>query len=212
MTTYKDGKRINLVYVLPSTFDWLVSESNKKGDNLAHYIGTVLDDVVEGKLEYSESTRTKVARDMRALRDKDQMRREALEAAVIYRHNPSQETADLLKRVCDNAQVDYDDALEEIDGDPFSSLIHNVRTGNAKFRECMEWLTTHLTAHNGQLPSNAIMTVGGLQGYNQNLLNRVKRMIALDPDTPTIQSEKRDNIWWWVIQHVNQDVKNGVVH
>lgn len=207
-----DGKKcINKVWVDDETHTALLNGANKQGDTIASYAGAILDDAaISEKPNFSDDADPFARLHWNWYRFKLKQRsiEKVHRAAAIYSENPTDENADSLEQMCADAGLDYKDVINRTKNDPFSSIVANSRNGT-KYGRCIRWLPDTIVKMGGRVPVSTLNTMAAIEGFDSSMLNRVKRAINGDANTPNILSERESNGWIWVLdEHVQDDVSD----
>lgn len=133
------------------------------------------------------------------MKRQEHMREQVFRAAALYKKNPSDENADHLSQMCDAASMAYNEVMKYIDNDPFSSLYLYAKNGST-LGSCMRWLSTFISERSGVVPAKIVKIAAARENYSDSTLERAKRTINGDMDSPMIVSEKRKEGWVWRIQ------------
>lgn len=194
-----DDKRVvSRIYVEPDTHTELLNKANEEGEPLASFIGHVLDEVMETWEPPDADSKPEKrlywnwVRSARRKRQRDRV----YHAAAVYAAHPDERGAEALEAMCEDAGLDYSEIRQTADNDPFSSIIAASRDGT-KFGACLKWLPGVLIEHDGKMATMALKAVAKEKGFSESMLDRVKRAINNDPETPRIQSVRMGHNWEW---------------
>lgn len=205
---YDDERKIlNKIRVKPETHDEIIKRANEIGMSIGDFAGDALDMyMTEQPVELTAIE--KVHWNWRAFRLEEQQREKVHHAAAIHKEHPSDESADRLKRMCEDAGMDFAEIERLAENDPFTSIIAASRDGT-KFGACLRWLPKTLRRCNGCAAVSKLRVLGRSQGYSNSMLNRVKQAINEDSRTPSIRSVRREKGWEWQLvddrEHEQQD-------
>lgn len=195
-----DKKRLNLIRVEEGTFSWLVNRANAHGMAIGDFAGELLD---ECALTWKPPTDVESDRmlfwNSVQVQQEEQKRRLVYQAAAIYqnRRNPTEEEAERLASMCEEAGMDYREVIKEVGSDPFSSVVAFSRNGSAA-GQCMRWLADTMK-NRRVMPAKLIEVKAGQEGFSPSTLSRARRAINLDERSPTIATRKRGRGWEWYI-------------
>lgn len=196
----KDRKRINLVDVDDETHKWLVREANKVGMSIRGYAGYLLENAraaweppTEGEPERLALWNYHCALGKKNLHDL------AYRMAALYEYNPTEEMAERLAEQCELAGLDYREVMQRVADDPFSSLIAFSHNGT-KLGECIRWLSKFLAGKQSGLPARVLLSLGERRGYGETMMNRAKRAMNNDPESPRIISIRMAQGWYWKLE------------
>ena len=212
-----DRKKLNRISVEPTTHEWLVEMANRDGEGVGDYAGALLDmlsgsckpDAPLGSDKFDDNN-IQVFWSWYRFRQKERLKNRVYQAAAIYAADPDEDGAERLANMCERANMDYTEVKDRAENDPFSSLIASTRNGT-KFGECMRWLPEFLTEHGGQVPVAPLRVMASQYGFTPSMLDRVKRAIQSDPDTPTIMSIRIGVAWAWKLDIELQE-DEGIQH
>lgn len=203
--SHDDKRKLNCIYVEPATHAWLVEMANSHGEMLGDFAGMVLDDISSN---WTYPTNEEPQRLLRwnvieALRRKRQVD-DVYKLAAIYQELQEDALADRLQEQCELAGLAYEEVIERVGNDPFSSIIANSRDGS-KFGQCVKWLSQVLRDHRGAVAVNALEQAAEESGFAVSMLKQAKRAINRDPSTPTIRSIKSGVGWTWVLEQEQEE-------
>jgi len=201
-----DKKRINLIDIEPDTHDWLVRLANEKGMSIKDFAGYLLDDA-RGKWKHpdsSEPERLALWNYYEALAQ-EQLRKLAYRVAAMYERNQTEEMAETLARQCELAGLDYREVIQQVEDDPFSSLVAFSHNGT-KLGDCISWLGDMLAGQEKGLPVRILIAIGKQRGFNETLMNRAKRAMNADLGSPSVTSVRKTNNWFWRLKDEHNEV------
>jgi len=206
-----DKKIMNFVPTDPSTFEWLTIMANKQGERVNEFAGMLLDELSMSNWTLPEPGETEKDGRFYWLFQEAMKRRKQRElihkAAAIYLDDLTEEAADQLEEMCGIVGLVPEEVVAEIRDDPFSNVIKESYNGT-KLGRCIRWLVESLTEHI-ELPQAEIVQIGMTEGFDETMLNRAKRRINLDRDTPMIQSQRipGEKGWKWTIVQTEDTAK-----
>lgn len=195
-----DTKRINLIDIEPRTHSWLVKQANEMGMSIRGYAGYLLDNVCVSWKPPTEGERERMIlwQYHKALVE-ETLRDLVYRTAAIYSKYPTEELAETLASQCELAGLDYGEVIHRIEDDPYSSLVAFSHNGT-KLGECIEWLSSILTGKEVGLPASAILTMGEQRNFSHATLNRAKRAMSRDKDSPKVISVRCSTGWLWKLE------------
>lgn len=135
------------------------------------------------------------------MKQEERMKNQVFKAAALYQKYPSEKNAECLSRMCDAARMGYNEVIKKLDDDPFSSLYLYAKNGS-ELGNCMRWLSTFITERGGVVPARIVKVAATREGFSDSTLDRAKRTIMADADSPTIISDKRGKGWVWCIKEL----------
>lgn len=200
-------KRINMVDIEEPTHEWLVQQANIMGMSIKDYAGYLIDDARLKKWKKpskDEPERLALWNYHQALiaeRKKDI----AYKMAAMYECDKTEEMADLLARQCELAGLDYSEVIRQVQDDPYSSLVAFSHNGT-KLGECIRWLGNVLKGKKVGLPASAVFSMAHDKGYSQTMLNRAKRAMNADINSPKVLSVRKANGWFWQLKERSQEI------
>jgi hypothetical protein len=206
-----DKKRINLIEIEPETHSWLVKRANEAGMSINGYAGYLLDDV---RLTWRPPNPDTATPEQIALWNyhqvlvQDYKRKLAYRTAAIYEQNKTEEMADRLKEQCEIAGLDYSEVMQEVEDDPYSSLVAFSHNGT-KLGDCIRWLGSKLQDKEDGLPVTVLMSIGKQLGYNSTMMNRAKRAMNHDSRSPRVVSIRKSEGWCWKVKEENDKHGHG---
>lgn len=208
-----DKKIMNFVPVDPSTFEWLTTMANKQGERVNDFSGILLDELAMSnwtlpKPGESEDDNLFFWFFQEAL--KRRRRRELIyKAAAIYLDDPTEEAAEQLEEMCVIAGLAPEEVIGEVRDDPFSNVIKESFDGT-KLGRCTRWLADAMSEH-GEIRQVDLVRIGMSEGFDETMLNRAKRRINMDTETPHIQSKRvpGEKGWKWCVIEPQQQTENN---
>lgn len=196
----KDRKRINLVDVNDETHKWLVRGANERGMSIRGYAGYLIEDA---KAKWKPPTEGEPGRlalwNYHQAVAKKNLQDLAYRMASLYEYNPTEEMAERLVQQCELVGLDYREVLQRVADDPFSSLVAFSHNGT-KLGECIRWLSKFLAGKQNGLPARVLLSVGNRQGYGETMMNRAKRAMNNDPESPRVISIRQAQGWYWKLE------------
>lgn len=204
-----DKKRINLVPIDPETHEWLVKRANAKGESIAGHAGRLLNDAMASWEPPTEDEPERMVlwdyyRELRKKKIRDIVYR----TAELYNDNPTAESAEVLAKQCERAEMDYREVIDKVRDDPFSSLIVFSYNGT-KLGECIKWLSGTLRNAPMDFPVSMLEKTADKRGYNMTMLNRAKRAMNKDSESPKVISVRKPFGWAWRMEEEPETVENS---
>lgn len=194
-----EKKRLNYISIEPETHGWLIGMANRQGEHIGDLAGQLLDEVATSWQPPSESEPERKAYwDWVQFKRDKRMQERAYEAALMYRKNPTEKGAERLARICEGVGLDYTEVLQGVDNDPFASLIAFSRNGSVLGR-CIRWLPQFIGEREGKVPVRIVHVAGRREGYSESTINRARRAINYDIESPSIDTNKEGSGWIWSI-------------
>ena len=195
-------KWIGQVPVQDNTWKWIIDKANKYGKRIEQCAGMMLDELAGSHImtEYKDDG---PVWDFDWFMEKRRRERHAKIAAAIYLENPTEEGALRLERLCDDADVSYDEIVAKVSADPFSSIIANQKTATTR-GECALWLIHLLQERSEGVPYSEIRQLAKEMGYSESTLRRAKNDINDNPDTPNIVYDQTGGFSTWMLEKVEQ--------
>jgi hypothetical protein len=195
---YQDKQKIiNYVSVKSDVFDWLITESNKKGVNIRYYVGDLMEYLYVTRDSFNDliakTPDAKILFIKKSMQRQQELRASAYQIAAIYTENPTEQNADKLKEACDIANVGYDEVLQSIALDPFSSIIAQA-TSRTNIDKCVVWFT-NLFNKQHEINSNEVYKLAHEAGYTDKTIQRVRNIINQNPESPKIISARKGRVW-----------------
>ena len=195
-----DKKKINLVPVDPATHSWLVEQANAEGESIAKHAGHLLNDAMtEWKPPTEDEPERMVLWDYYRELRKKRMRDLVYRTAEMYNESPSSESAEVLAKQCERAEMDYREVIDKVRDDPYSSLIIFSHNGT-KLGECIRWLSGTIRDTPTDFPVNLLEKMAAKRGYNMAMLNRAKKAMNMDSDSPKVMSVRKSFGWSWRLE------------
>jgi len=207
----ENKRSINYIPVDEDTFAWLKQQANQAGELISHFAGAVLDSASvdwQPTITDDQSDDSKLFWKLHEIRKQKKRRDTVYRAAAIYKERPDEQTADTLSDMCEWAGLDYAEVMNQVENDPFSSIIAQSRNGT-KFGSCVRWLPAFISDHNGEVAVTPLRIVASNLGYSNSMLDRVKAAINNDIDTPSIVSVKSGKNWVWRVEEMSHNFGEG---
>jgi len=191
---------LNYVPIDKETNDWLVTEANKEGIQVRVFAGLLLDEKARQYFRAAyEKDEDQGVWDEHWYDQYSRMWARTRRAAAIYLDNPSDEARDRLERMCTRLGKDVDEIIAEADANPFSTLVAREKEAT-KRGECILWLCEVMRDHGGSVDASVIYAMADQKGYSTSTLNRAKRDINNDPNTPNIVPGRSGPRHLWVLE------------
>jgi len=128
---------------------------------------------------------------------REAMLMQAKHAARIHLMFPSDESGEKLEQLCDEAGLLVAEVIAEVSDDPFSSAILENRSLTL-LSKCTEWLAGVLVqAGDDGVSANIMYAQAKKSGYSGSTLERAKRAINQDIDSPQVESVRDGSGWVW---------------
>jgi len=210
MSRKENRKTVNMVEMLPHIFEWAVADANKAGEKLSKHMGDLIEELYHfsdnGKkdsftIACENSAVAKAVVLHQRMERQQQQRSMVRHMAALYVEQPSETAADNLQVACDAVGMDYDEVIKVAEADPFSSIISKTM-GKDKIDRCTVWLIDLFTKR-GKVQSVELFTQANAEGYNRRMIQRVKRNLLEDPETPYIDVERIEKSWWYVLKNTD---------
>jgi len=196
----KDKKRINLVDVSDETHKWIVRKANEAGMSIRGYAGFLLERAkTEWKPPEEGGPESQALWNYHQALGKKNLHDLAYRMASLYEYNPTEEMAERLAQQCEFAGLDYREVIQRVADDPFSSLVAFSHNGT-KLGECIRWLSKFLAGKQNGLPARVLFSLGDRQGYGETMMNRAKRAMNNDPESPRVISVRQAQGWYWKLE------------
>ena len=193
-------KRINLVDVNDETHQWIVRKANEAGMSIRGYASFLLERArAEWKPPEESNPESQALWNYHQALGRKNLQDLAYRMAALYEYNQTEEMAERLAQQCEYAGLDYREVLQRVTDDPFSSLIAFSHNGT-KLGECIRWLSKILAGKEMGLPARAIFALGEREGFGETMLNRAKRAMNNDLESPRVLSVREAQGWHWKLQ------------
>jgi len=209
MSKKDNRKTANMVEIESHIYQWVVEDANSVGEKLSKHIGDLLNNLYHMS-DGGKKSPTQVAREYSPITsaivayqemERQQHRRSMVRhMAALYVEKPSEKAADSLQAACDAIDIDYDEVIKVAEADPFSSIIAKTM-GKDKIDRCAVWMIDLFTKH-GKMQSVELFSRANAEGYNKRMVQRVKRNLLEDLDTPYIDVDRIGKNWWYVLKTV----------
>lgn len=195
-----DKKYLTNVPIDPMTHDRLVMLANKEGVKLADLVGEMLDEDFYGwqPPNAEEQPGQRAMYNEFRVRQRQRLKQSVYTLAAVYKEDPTEENADILAEQCELAGLDYKEVVDRVGKDPFSSLIAFSRNGS-KAGDCIKWLSETMRAAHDGLTVQQVKALADERGFKMSMVNRCKRAINNDYDSPNIVSERQSTGWVWTL-------------
>jgi len=191
---------LNYVPINKETNEWLVAEANKEGTPVRVFAGLILDEKAQQSFHAGyEKDEDQGAWDEHWYDQWSRMWMRTRKAAAIYLENPSDEARTRLERMCTRLGKDVDEIIAEADANPFSTIVAREKEAT-KRGQCILWLCEMIRSHDGSVDSSVVYAIADQKGYSISTLNRAKRDINNDPNTPNIVSGREGSRHLWVLE------------
>jgi len=203
MTTKKNEIQwLSNIPIRAVTRKWLTEQANKKGKKIGLTAGLLLDEVardcISSMMDHDGSNSS--VWNLEWFLQQELAMAHAKYAARIYLMRPTDEGMERLEIMCDEAGVLSTDTLAEVESDPFSTAVLANRATTSVSR-CTEWLSGLLRQVGDEgMPSNMIYALAKEDGYSGSTLERAKRTIIQDVDSPEIEAFRDGPRWSWRIK------------
>lgn len=200
-------KKINAIYMRPSTFNWLIGKANKGGELIGDMAGLLLDHLAESDMmdAYDPDDGTTDVMDYRWLERDEARNARVRRAAMLYSLNPTLEGDERFTRMCDRVGISRDEVLAEVEADPFSAIIARNRS-SSKRTECIMWLPKFIMDHDNAVHSTVIYATAKMKGFSSSTIERAKTDINVDPSSPCIVSGLKGKGVWSVTPSTDEEV------
>lgn len=195
-----DKKKVNLIPIDEDTHKWIVKQANEQGESIANCAGRLLDEVSRTWEPPTEDEPERMVlwdyhRELAKKRTRDMVYR----TAELYNENPTSESADVLAKQCERAEMDYREVIDKVRDDPYSSLVLFSHNGT-KLGECIRWLSGTLRKAASDFPVSLLEKTAAKRGYNMAMLNRAKRAMNQDSESPKVMSVRKSSGWSWRLE------------
>lgn len=209
MKNQDDKRYVNWVPIDEEAWGWLSQQADAHGMRLNDFIGTLLEDIFETwEPPESDEPGRRTLWAMVRFERRRRMRERVNRAANIYEDDPTEESADDLAQMCEDAGMDYGEVLKNMRDDPFSSLTAFSRNGSV-LGECIRWLPKFIQDRGGRVPVRLIQIVAGKRGFSESTVSRARRAINNDLGTPAILTKRDGPGWTWYVRQESDEVEQA---
>jgi len=185
-----DKKRIVYGAVDEDTHTSLAIIATANGEKIFNIINDAIVDYIQketDKMGQGAPIDLKIYRSVQQARLVDRRRNQLVQIAWAHSNNPTEESADLLNELCNEADFPVEDIIAEIESSPMIPLGSDDGTG--KF-SAMRWLINFLPPGR-PIKTKVIHAKGKEYNFSAGTLNAAKRELG-------IISKKPADYWVWI--------------
>jgi len=198
---------INSVPFDPEVHDWVIKRATEIGVFPNEFAGWLVGTFYQGwkpPLEDEKSTPEQKMYWIFKMAQRDHQRWENLRRlACLVAEHETEQNVEMLQTYCDLLNEPYEVVLDAARSDMFSSLTQYEST-TTKMGKCVRWLADKMQ-ENGEVPASVIQAAGEEAGFAWSMVQRAKAKISMDRGSPSIVSEKRGPVWYWVLQEREEE-------
>ena len=213
-TALEDGEermqKINSIFFKQSTFEWIKRQANSQGVGMDEFISLFMDDhYLNWSLPGKESNLdVKMFWNDVMLKRRANRRRYVMRAAATYKDDPSEENASALIDQCKLAGMSYDEVIEQVTNDPFSSIA-KYEVEESTLGQCAKWLTAFLHEHDDSIPVSVIRVAGNLRGFSESIIKQARSTVnSYTSFEYRIDTRHESPGWVWHLVKKNSNDEN----
>lgn len=181
-TVLDDGEermqKINSILFKTSVFNWIKKQANSQGIGMDEFVSLFIEDGYLGWNMPSDESNIDVRmfwNDV-TLKRRANRRRYVMRAAAIYKDEPTEDNASALAKQCNLAGMSYDEVIERVNNDPFSSIA-KYEVEESTLGQCAKWLTLFLNEHGNSAPVSVIRMAGSIKGFSESIVKQARSTI-----------------------------------